>query len=183
MNSGAPHIPPGHLGMGTLVLGLRLKQPTANSGRKSDTWSHVEGRSCVRYLLCCLANRALRSWFVCLGIIGVGAWLVIVCLLVIAGCRSCVRFWVGCWRFVCLGIMGVGAFWLLVVCSLLWIGGLSKANRHDIRYPPAHQKYKKETFKKTVVCYRKFAETTWYHVGLAMQEVVESWRLLGTTKL
>ena len=28
--------------------------------------------------------------------------------------------------------------WLVVGCLLL-IGGLSKANRHDIQYPPAHQ--------------------------------------------
>ena len=56
----------------------------------------------------------------------IGGWLVVI-FLVILGCRSCVRFWMGCWRFVCLGIMVVGALvvCLMVVGCLLSIGRLS----------------------------------------------------------
>ena len=67
----------------------------------------------------------------------IGGWLVVI-FLVVVGCRSCVRFWMGCWRFVCLGIMVVGS-WLMVGCLLL-IGDLSEDSRRDFQYPPAHHK-------------------------------------------
>ena len=90
--SGAPHIPPGHLSFDSRSLGFFV----------------------------------LVSW-----VLAVGCWLFVV------GRRSCVRFWVGYWRFVCLGIMGVGGW--LVVDYLFLIGGLSKANGHGTQYPLAHQ--------------------------------------------
>ena len=89
--------------MGTLARGPRLKQPTTNNVRKSD---------CV----------AKHTDLVYLGIMGVGGWLIggwMVggYLLVVVGCRSCVRSWMVCWRYVCLGIMVVGG-WLIVGCLL-----------------------------------------------------------------
>ena len=65
---------------------------------------------------------------------GVGGWLIggrLVGWLLVVGCRSCVRFWVGYWRFFCLGIMGVGSWliagrlfgrWLLVVAHVSAFG-------------------------------------------------------------
>ena len=72
---------------------------------------------CLLFVVCCLL------------------FVVVCCLLFVVCCWLCV---VGCWLLVVVGCCVLVVCWLVVGC-LLSIGGLAKANRHDIQYPPAHQ--------------------------------------------